>query len=49
MKVIAVKSLKAAEFAARVRQLYQDQVKSQPELGTTDPLIFDQTDVIELK
>jgi type II secretion system protein D len=41
MKVVAVKAGRASEFAARLRQLYQDQAKGLPELSTADILILD--------
>ena len=41
MKVIQIKNAAAAELTAKVRQLYQDQIKSQPELGVADALIME--------
>src|SRR6185295_16798269 len=41
MKVVAVKSGRASEFATKVRQLYQDQAKGLPELSTADIMILD--------
>ncbi|MCI0744967.1 MAG: hypothetical protein L0Y58_06135, partial [Verrucomicrobia subdivision 3 bacterium] len=41
MKVVPVKTGRAAEFAARLRQLYQDQAKGLTELSTADILILD--------
>src|SRR5262245_66671588 len=41
MKVVPVKAGRAAEFAARLRQLYQDQAKGLTELSAADILILD--------
>jgi len=41
MKVIPTKAISASNLATRVRTLYQDRAKSQPELGTTDVLIME--------
>ena len=41
MKVLAVKAGRVAELSAKVRQVYADQVKSQPELGSNDALILE--------
>lgn len=41
MKVLAVKSGKATELKTKVRAIYDDQVKAQPELGTTDVLMLE--------
>ncbi len=41
IKVVALKSAKAAEMSTKLRQLYNDQLTSQPELGTTDILIME--------
>ncbi|MDB6040571.1 MAG: hypothetical protein JWM99_4412, partial [Verrucomicrobiales bacterium] len=43
MKVLQVKTGRVAELSAKVRQLYNDQSKSLPELGTVEPLILDDT------
>jgi len=40
LKTIALKSSRASEFALRIRQLYQDQVKNQPGAGTADAVIL---------
>jgi type II secretory pathway component GspD/PulD (secretin) len=42
MKVVTLKQGKVADLSSKVRQLYNDRVKSQPELGTADPLILDE-------
>ncbi|MSU60844.1 MAG: hypothetical protein EXS31_00360 [Pedosphaera sp.] len=41
MKVLPLKAAKVAELTAKVRQLYNDQVKSQPTLGVGDALIME--------
>lgn len=41
MKVLAVKTGKVTEMKTKVRAVYDDQVKAQPELGTTDVLMLD--------
>lgn len=41
IKVVALKQAKVAEFSPKVRQLYNDQLASQPDLGTTDILILE--------
>ena len=41
MKVYQVKSGRVADLVAKVRQLYQDQIKNQPELGLGDALIME--------
>lgn len=43
IKVIPLKQAKAVELSAKVRQLYNDQLSSQPDLGTTDILIMEDT------
>src|SRR5258706_11633366 len=43
IKVVALKQGKAAELSPKVRQLYNDQLSSQPDLGTTDILIMEDT------
>jgi type II secretory pathway component GspD/PulD (secretin) len=48
MKVITLKQGKASALSSKVRQLYNDRVKSQPELGTTDPLILEETESNQL-
>jgi len=40
LKTIALKSSRASEFALRIRQLYQDQVRNQPGAGTADAVIL---------
>ncbi|HTD87054.1 MAG TPA: secretin N-terminal domain-containing protein [Candidatus Binatia bacterium] len=41
MKVLAVKNGRVNDLSSKLRQLYQDQAKSQPEVGGTDPLIME--------
>ncbi|HYE30915.1 MAG TPA: secretin N-terminal domain-containing protein [Methylomirabilota bacterium] len=41
MKVLQVKAPRLSEFSAKVRQLYADQIKTQPELTLADALILD--------
>jgi type II secretion system protein D len=41
MKVLPVKSGRSADLSTKLRQLYLDQVKSQPELTVTDALFMD--------
>ncbi len=41
MKVLAVKNGRVSDLSSKVRQLYQDQAKAQPEMGGTDPLIME--------
>src|SRR5688572_23661085 len=41
MKVVPVKGTRAADFATRLRQLYQDQARGLPDLSTTDIMILD--------
>ncbi|HKQ36496.1 MAG TPA: secretin N-terminal domain-containing protein, partial [Verrucomicrobiae bacterium] len=41
MKVLAVKNGRVSDLTSKLRQLYQDQAKAQPELGGTDPLIME--------
>ncbi len=43
IKVVPLKQAKAVELSAKVRQLYNDQLSSQPDLGTTDILIMEDT------
>lgn len=43
IKVVALKQAKVTEFSPKVRQLYNDQLASQPDLGTTDILILEDT------
>ncbi|HXG47059.1 MAG TPA: secretin N-terminal domain-containing protein, partial [Methylomirabilota bacterium] len=43
IKVVALKQGRAAELLPKVRQLYNDQLTSQPDLGTTDILIMEDT------
>jgi len=43
IKVIALKQGKAAEMSPKLRQLYNDQLSSQPDLGVTDILIMEDT------
>lgn len=41
IKVVALKQGKAAEMSPKLRQLYNDQLSSQPDLGVTDILIME--------
>jgi type II secretory pathway component GspD/PulD (secretin) len=41
MKVVPVKAGRAAELTAKLRQVYQDQAKTQPDLTTIEPLIME--------
>lgn len=41
MKVVSVKAGRVGELSSKLRQVYQDQIKSQPELSTSDALILD--------
>ncbi len=43
IKVVALKQGKAAEVSPKLRQLYNDQLSSQPDLGVTDILIMEDT------
>jgi len=43
IKVIPLKQAKVAELSPKVRQLYNDQLASRPDLGTTDVLILEDT------
>ena len=47
-RVITLKQGKAASLASKVRQLYADRVKSQPELSTSDILILEETESNQL-
>ena len=44
MKVVTLKQGKVASLSARARQIYNDRITTQPELGTTDLLMIDETD-----
>jgi type II secretory pathway component GspD/PulD (secretin) len=48
IKVVALKQGKAAELSPKVRQLYNDQLSAQPDLGTTDILIMEDTPANQL-
>jgi type II secretion system protein D len=41
MKVLAVKNGRVNDLSSKVRQLFQDQAKAQPELGASEPLIME--------
>jgi type II secretion system protein D len=41
MKVLAVKNGRVNDLSSKVRQLYLDQAKAQPELGASEPLIME--------
>ncbi len=41
MKVVSIKQGRVVELSSKLRQLYNDQVKAQPELGTADALILE--------
>ena len=41
MKVLPVKGTKVAELSTKIRQVYQDQAKTIPDLGNTEPLLLD--------
>jgi type II secretory pathway component GspD/PulD (secretin) len=41
MKVVPLKQGRVGEISAKLRQLYQDQVRNQPELGVGDALILE--------
>jgi type II secretory pathway component GspD/PulD (secretin) len=43
MKVVGLRQGRAAEISSRVRQLYNDQARNQPELALSDLLILDDT------
>jgi len=43
IKVVPLKQAKAVELSTKVRQLYNDQLSSQPDLGTADILIMEDT------
>lgn len=42
MKVVSLKQGRTAETSSRLRQLYADQAKSQPDLGTSEILILEE-------
>ena len=48
MKVVTLKQGKVASLSAQAREIYNDRVKTQPELGTTDLLMIDETDSNQL-
>ncbi len=48
MRVIALKQGKSTTLTPKVRQLYNDRIKSQPELATSDLLIMDESDSNQL-
>jgi type II secretory pathway component GspD/PulD (secretin) len=48
MKVVTLRQGKATVLAGKVRQLYADRVKSQPELGTSDILILEEPESNQL-
>ncbi len=41
MRVLPLKDRRASELTAKIRQVYQDQARNNPEFGTTEPLILD--------
>lgn len=41
MRVLQIPQRKLAELATRVRQIFQDQIRNQPELGTSEALILE--------
>ncbi|MFM7817954.1 MAG: secretin N-terminal domain-containing protein, partial [Verrucomicrobiota bacterium] len=41
MRVLPVKERRAGELLPKVRQLYQDQARNNPEFGTTEPLLIE--------
>ena len=41
MRVVPLRQRRATEVTAKVREVFLDQARSNPELGTTDPLILD--------
>jgi type II secretory pathway component GspD/PulD (secretin) len=43
MRVVPLRQRRATEITAKVRQIFQDQSRSNPELGTTEALILDDT------
>lgn len=43
MRVLSVKNRRVSELSSKVRQVYLDQAKNQPELGSTDALILEDT------
>jgi type II secretory pathway component GspD/PulD (secretin) len=43
MRVLPLKDRRASEISAKVRQVYTDQARNNPEFGTTEPLILDDT------
>ncbi len=43
MRVLPLKDRRASEITAKIRQVYQDQARNNPEFGTTEPLILDDT------
>ena len=47
-RVVTLRQGKAASMSTKVRQLYNDRVKSQPELGTSDLLILEETESNQL-
>ncbi len=48
IKVVALKQAKAGELSPKLRQLYNDQMASKPDLGTTDILIMEDTPANQL-
>lgn len=48
IKVVALKQGKAGELSPKVRQLYNDQLSAQPDLGTSDILIMEDTPANQL-
>ncbi len=48
IKVVALKQAKAGELSPKLRQLYNDQLASKPDLGTTDILIMEDTPANQL-
>ncbi len=43
MRVLPLKDRRASEITAKIRQVYQDQARNNPEFGTAEPLILDDT------
>ena len=41
MRVLTVKDRSVAELSSKVRRVYQDRARDDPELGTTEPLVLD--------
>jgi len=43
MRVLSLKDRRAADLLPKIRQIYQDQARNNPEFGTVEPLLLDDT------